>query len=174
MTTLIADLAESLMASAVAALGTDAPARQSITWTDAAVPVGDCDELTVSLVRLWRANDVRGRTNTVPPIPRAQPSIPVATLRTRLTLDCWPTINAQGADPTAAAYTASTLVALEKVGTLWLAISGEANDGTLFDDVTDLGDGCLRSEVTQWSSTPPQGTMISSAFDTSVSIVHLP
>lgn len=172
---LIADLAESLMATCVAVLGADVPARQSIAWTDSAVPVGACDEIIVNVPRLWRSNSLVGRGQAVPPGPRAQPSIPVANLRVRMTLACWPTVDASGHDPTAAAVTAAAVDALTKVGTLWLGVCEAANDGTLFDDVAALGNGCLRTQVLEWTPTgAPAGAMVSGSFDCAVSILHEP
>lgn len=170
---LIANLAESLLAASAATLDSP-PARQVISWQDAAVPAGNCDELAVCVPRLWSANTITGRGPTAPPQPRAQPSLPVASLRVRLSLVCWPAVQAGGQDPSAASITAAALRAYTEGPTIWLGIREMANLGTLFADVPDLGEGCLRAEVLQWTPTgSPQGGVVSGFFDTSVTIVHL-
>lgn len=172
--TLIADLASSLLASSAATLDSP-PTRQVVTWFDAAVPAGKCDELAVCVPRLWRANTITGRGAVAPPQPRAQPSLPVCSLRVRLSQVCWPVVKQGGNDPSAAAITAAALDAFTQQGTIWLGICAMANDGTLFSDVPDLGEGCLRSEVLQWTPTgSPQGGVVSGYFDVSTTIVHLP
>jgi len=174
VTTFVGDLAESLLASSVAVLGGDAPTRRVVSWTDESVTAADCEQVMVSLGRLARSNLTAGRGSSVPSQPRAQPSLPVAVFRVRLDLVCWPTLTAEGNDPTAATVTAAAYEALTKAGTLWLGISEQATAGGLFADVADLGEGCPRAEVTQWTSTPPQGRTISSVFDVAATIVRLP
>lgn len=171
--TLVADLAQSLLTSAAGTLDAP-PQRQVISWQDAAVPAGNCDELAVCVPRLWRANTITGRGAVAPPQPRAQPSLPVVSLRVRLSLVCWPTVKAGGSDPSAASITAAALDAFTQNGALWFGICELANNGDLFSDVAMMGDGCLRSEVLQWTPTgSPQGGVVSGFFDVVVTAVHL-
>ena len=172
--TLISSLCESLLATSETVLATIpyVPDRSLVTWSEDAVPVGDCDELAVWWARGWRSNSLFGRGLQTPPQPRAQPSLPVATIRVRLSVACWPTLTEGGNDFPVQTVTDAATAAYDKYGTLLFGIAQEANAGTLFADVTELGDGCERVEVTEWRPIPPAGRVISAGFDVSVTAVH--
>lgn len=170
---LIGDMAASLLADAAASLAAP-PSRQLVTWYASTIAV-DCDQLVVSVVDLHRSQQVRGFGAGIPREPRQQPSIPVAVFDVRLSLGCWPAAKANGDPPSAASITAAAETALNANYTMWHAISSAATAGTLFDDITDLGGGCIRAQVDAWTPTgPPAGQYVTGHFPVQVSVMPMP
>lgn len=164
---LVADMAESLLATCVASLD-DPPARQLVTWNASTIAV-DCAQLVVSVPDFHRTSLISGFGSMIPRSPRQQPSLPVAVFEVRLSLGCWPVVNANGNPPSAASITAAAREAYTSNWTLWHAINTAANNGTLFQSIPDLPDDCLHTKVGDWAPTgAPAGQFVTARFPVEV------
>lgn len=176
---LIADMAESLLMTAAAALD-DPPQRQVHYWWSQTI-AAQCEQLVVAPMTFLRSSPTTGRGNQIPFEPRAQPSIPLVTFEVRLTLECWPTINASGAPASVDAIMAASERALAANWTLWKALCDQAGcdddpaDGCLFADVSGLPTGCLRAEVGPWTTTgPPTDGLVTGKHPVTVVVLPFP
>lgn len=170
----LADLAESLLTSAAATLD-DPPARQTVYWGLPSNVVVDCAQLVVLAFDVHQSRLISGFGAQIPRQPRQQPTIPVASFDVRLSLACWPMVDGNANPPSVTVISAAVRTALTQNFTLWRGITAEATDGTLFADVPQIGEGCLRAQVDAWAPTgPPAGGFVTGRFPVQVDALLMP